>query len=73
MDGARDELFARAGLTGDQDRGVARSHLRDHLDNPLHPRAAADQVAIDGKIGLQASAVAVQPRNPSHVLKRDRG
>ena len=44
VDGLRDELLARAAGALDQDRGLRRGGLADHVEEPLHRGGAADDV-----------------------------
>ena len=46
MDGAGDQLLARAALTHDEDGGIGGSHLADELGDLLNQRVFADQMGI---------------------------
>ena len=51
MDGAGNQLLARAGWTADQHGGVARGDLLDQLHDALHRRAGADQAVARRLVG----------------------
>ena len=51
MQGAGDQLLARAAGAADQHRGVGGRHLLDQLHDPLHGRAGADQAVARRLVG----------------------
>jgi hypothetical protein len=63
VDGRRDQLLARAGLTMDEHGGLALGHLRHGLEEALHGRVVADQVArVQALPQLLAQARGVPPQ-----------
>ena len=56
MEGARDQLLAGAAFAVDQNRGPARRRLHDQVEDLLHPRAAADDLAEPVGMMLQVLA-----------------
>src|SRR5258708_32019666 len=51
MDGAGDELLARAGLTADENGGVGRRHHANLIEHVAHRRTPADDALIDPVVG----------------------
>ena len=51
MDGLRDELLARAGLAGDEDRQLGGGGLAEALEHAAHDRARADERSELGDVG----------------------
>ena len=53
MQRSRDELLAGTALAVDQNRGAARRRLHDQIEDLLHPRASADDLAEPVGMRLQ--------------------
>ena len=56
VDGAREHLFARAGLATNQDRGIGRRHGFDGPQHALERRALADdaaEIVVQPNLGLE--------------------
>ena len=56
MERPRDELLAGTALAVDQNRGAARRRLHDQVEDLLHPRGAADDLAEPVGVRLQILA-----------------